>query len=101
MPELCLFVDSSTGQNASADGDRFTYFLNPALQLPYEAEPTLRVLEADLWYTSPNVSLAKSNNTLRFAQITSGTIEGNTASLDMHRCHHVRGWALFAARHPG
>ena len=84
MPELCLFVDSSTGQNRSVDGDRCTYFLNPALQLPYEAQPTLRVLEADLWYTSPNVSAAKSNNTLRFAQITSGTIEGQTASLDVH-----------------
>ena len=84
MPELCLFVDSSTGQNRSVDGDQFTYFLNPALKLPHDAAPTLRVLEADLWYTSPNVSAAKFNNKLRFAQITSGTIEGQTASLDVH-----------------
>ena len=84
MPELCLFIDSALGQNVSAAGDQFQYMLEPALQLPFNVTPTLKVLEADIWYTSPNVSAAKSNNVLRFAQITSGTIEGNTASFDMH-----------------
>ena len=84
MPELCLFIDSSLGQNVSAAGDQFQYMLEPALQLPFNVTPTLKVLEADIWYTSPNVSAAKSNNVLRFAQITSGSIEDGTASFDTH-----------------
>jgi hypothetical protein len=84
MPELCLFVDAVRGKNLSLDGDQFGYALTPALQLPFDATPTLRVLEADIWYTTPNVSAVHGNNSLRFAQVTSGTVEGGTASLDMH-----------------
>ena len=84
MPEITLFIDSTLGNNLSSGGDTFDYVLQPALSLPFDVSPELRVLEANVFYTSPNVSAVKNNNTLRFAQITSGTIEGNTASLDEH-----------------
>ena len=48
MPELCLFVDAVQGKNLSLAGDQFGYALTPALQLPFDAVPTLRVLEADI-----------------------------------------------------
>ena len=82
--EICLFIDSAEGKNLSVNGDSFSYFLSPPLSLPFDAKPVLRVLELDLWYTSPNVSAVKGNNTLRFAQITSGNFVFGTASLDHH-----------------
>ena len=56
MPELTLLIDSKLGRNRSADGSTFEYPLEPALMVPFDAEPTLRVLEANVFYTSPNVS---------------------------------------------
>ena len=84
MPEITLFIDSTLGTNLSSGGDIFDYTLQPALSLLFDVSPELRVLEANVFYTSPNVSAAKNDNTLRFAQITSGTVEGNTASFDEH-----------------
>lgn len=84
MPELTLLIDSKLGRNRSADGSSFTYPLEPALMVPFDAEPTLRVLEANVFYTSPNVSAAKSNNKLKFSVITSGTVAGGDVSTTDH-----------------
>ena len=58
----------------------FTYPLEPALIVPFDAEPTLRVLEANVFYTSPSASAAKSNNKLKFSAITPGTVAGGDVS---------------------
>jgi len=84
MPELTLFIDSKLGRNRSADGSAFEYPLEPALMIPFDAEPTLRILEANVFYTSPNVSAAKSNNKLKFSVITSGTVAGGDVSTTDH-----------------
>ena len=52
--------------------------------VPFDAEATLRVLEANVFYTSPNVSAAKSNNKLKFSAITSGTVAGGDVSTTDH-----------------
>ena len=83
-PELTLLIDSKLGINRSADGSVFTYPLEPALMVPFDAEPALRVLEANVFYTSPNVSAAKSNNKLKFSVITSGTVTGGDVSTADH-----------------
>ena len=84
MPELTFLIDSKLGRNRSADGASSTYPLEPALMVPFDAEPTLRVLEANVFYTSPNVSAAKSNNKLKFSVITSGTVANNDLSTADH-----------------
>ena len=84
MPELTLLIDSKLGRNRSADGSAFEYPLEPALMVPFDANPTLRVLEANVFYTSPNVSVAKSNNKLKFSVITSGTVAGGDLSTTNH-----------------
>ena len=48
--------------------------------IPLDAEPALRVPEANVFYTSPNVSAANSNRKLKFSVITSGTVAGGDAS---------------------
>ena len=48
--------------------------------VPFDAEPTLRVLEANVFYMGPNVSVAKSNNKLKLSAITSGTVAGGDVS---------------------
>ena len=48
--------------------------------VPFDAEPTLRVLEANVFYTSPSASTAKSNSKLKFSAITSGTVSGGDVS---------------------
>jgi len=52
--------------------------------VPFDAEPTLRVLEVNVFYTSPNVSVAKSNSKLKFSVITSGTVAGGDVSTTDH-----------------
>ena len=84
MPELTLLIDSKLGRNRSADGSAFEYPLEPALMVPFDAEATLRVLEANVFNTSPNVSVAKSNNKLKFSVITSGTVAGGDVSTTDH-----------------
>ncbi len=86
MPEITLFVSSDQGQSRSSDGSAFTFPLTPALQIPYDKDnkDILSVTEANLWYTSPNVSIAKANTKLRFAMVTKGTIFNNTAILEEH-----------------
>jgi len=78
MPELTLFIDLKLGTNRSADGPSFTYLLDPALMVPFDAMPTMRALEANVFYTSPNISAVKQNNRFRFSVITSGTVAGGT-----------------------
>ena len=84
MPELTLLIDSKLGRNRSADGSTFEYPPEPALMVPFDAEPTLRVLEANAFYTSPNVSAAKSNSKLKLSVITSGTVAGGDVSTTDH-----------------
>ena len=84
MPELTLLIDSKLGRNRSADGSAFEYPLEPALMVPFDAEPTLRILEANVSYTSPNVLVAKSNNKLKFSVITSGTVAGGNVGTADH-----------------
>ena len=84
MPELTLLIDSKPGRNRSADGSAFEYPLEAALMVPFDAEPKLRVLEANAFYTSANVSAAKSNNKLKFSVITSGTVAGGNVSTTDH-----------------
>ena len=84
MPALTLLIDRKLGINRSVDGSTFTYPLEPALMVPFDAEPTIRVLEANVFYTSPNVSVAKSNNKLKFSVITSGTVANGNVSTTNH-----------------
>ena len=84
MPELTLLIDSKLGINQSADGSTFTYPLEPAMMVPFGAEPTLRIPEANVFYTPPNVSAAKSNSKLKFSAITSGTVAGGDVSTTDH-----------------
>ena len=84
MPELTLLIHSKLGRNRSVDGSPFEYPLEPALMAPFDAKPTLRVLEANAFYTSPNVSVAKSNRKLKFSVITSGTVAGGNVSTTDH-----------------
>ncbi len=86
MPEITLFVSSDQGQSRSADGSSFTFPLSPALQIPYHKDNKviLSVTEANLCYTSPNVSVAKANTRLRFAMVMKGTVGGGTAILEEH-----------------
>ena len=84
MNQLTLFIDSKLGRNRSADRSSFTYVLEPSLMVPFDAEPTLRVLEANVFYTSPNVSSVKSNNKLKFSVITSGTVANADISTTDH-----------------
>ena len=84
MPKLTLLIDSKLGRNRSADGSTFDYLLEPALMVPFDAEPMLRVLEANGFYTSPNVSIAKSNSKLKFSVIASGTVAGGDVSTTDH-----------------
>ncbi len=93
MPELTLFVSSDQGQSRSADSSSFTFPLSPALQIPYDQdnEVILSVTEANLWYTSPNVSVAKANTKLRFAIVTKGLVSNNTAILEEHTITFAEG----------
>jgi len=84
MPELTLLIDSKLGRNRSVDGSTFEYPMEPALMVPFDAEATLRVLEANVFNTSPNVSVAKSNSRLKFSVITSGTVAGGDLSTHTH-----------------
>jgi len=81
---LALLVDSKLGRNRSTDGSSFTYPLEPALIVPFDAEPTLRVLEANVFYTGPNVSVATATNKLKLSVITSGTVAGGDVSTTDH-----------------
>ena len=56
------------------------------MQIPYDKdnEVILSVTEANLWYTSPNVSAAKANTKLRFAMVVRGTIASGIATLEEH-----------------
>ncbi len=94
MPEITLFVSSDQGQSRSADGSTFTFPLSPALQIPYnlDKEVILSVMEVNLWYTSPNVSVAKANTKLRFAMILRVTIAGGSATLGERPSLSVRGF---------
>ena len=84
MPELTWLIDSKLGRNRYAIGSAFEYPLEPALMVPFDAEPTLRILEANVFYTPPNVSAAKSNSKLKFTVITSGTVAGGDVSTADH-----------------
>jgi hypothetical protein len=84
MPEITIFADSAQGLNKSADGSSFTYVANPPISIPRDANPVATVTEANLFYTSPNVGPSFSNNTLRFALITSGSVTAGNAVLDEH-----------------
>ena len=75
-----MLINSKLGQNRSTNDSTFDYPLEPALVVPFDAEPTLRILETNVFYTSPNVSAARSNNKLNFSVITSGTVAGENVS---------------------
>ena len=64
--------------------------------VPFDAEPTLRILEENVFYTSPNVSAAKSNNKLKFSVITSGTVAGGDVSTADHTITFDDGLYLLA-----
>ena len=74
MPETVLYLDSSVS-NRAAGSAKFVYRMSPALFIPQNTSPVLKVVEADLPYTSPNVSAAKSNNKLKFAIWSGGNFE--------------------------
>ena len=78
MPEVVLFIDSSKANDLTSDGSTFTYTLQPALQVPNDADPKLRVVEADIVYTTPNVSAAKANNSLKFSTWSGGSYAAGT-----------------------
>ena len=78
MPEAVVFIDSSQASDLSADGSTFTYRLSPPLPVPSDADPRLSVLECDIVYTTPNVSVAKANNSLKFSTWSGGTYADGT-----------------------
>ncbi len=93
MPEITLFVSSDQGQSRSVDGSSFTFPLSSALQIPYnpDKEVILSATEANLWYTSLNVSTAKANTKLIFAMILRGNIASGTATLEEHTITFAEG----------
>jgi hypothetical protein len=78
MPESVLFIDSAHATDLSSDGSTFTYRMSPPLKIPGEANPKLKVIACDLVYSSPNVSAAKQNNSLKFATWSGGTVAAGT-----------------------
>jgi len=49
--------------NLSADGSTFSVQLNNPIAIPHDAKNcTLEVVQASIWYTSPNISAALGNN---------------------------------------
>ncbi len=79
-----MFVSRDHGQSRSVDGSSFTFPLSPALQIPYDKdrEVILSVTEANLQYTSPNVSTAKANTKLRFDMSVRGTIARGNPTIE-------------------
>ena len=65
--QVVLFIDSTVAPSSQLNRSSFTFQMSPALQIPPGAgAPVLKVVEADIVYTSYNVSDAKSNNKLEF-----------------------------------
>jgi hypothetical protein len=70
MPELVLFVSSAIAagaKNKSADGSSFDIQFDTPLQMP-SSTPTIRCLQATLFYSFPNITSA--NNGLRISWTT-------------------------------
>ena len=54
-------------QNLSADGSSFSTTLDYPISVPSDAlYCTLEVQSANIWYTTPNISIANNNNTFSF-----------------------------------
>ena len=65
MTSIPLFLSSasSTGAyNKSADGSQFSIDFVPAIQIPAGKHVSIRVIEANVWYNTINISAALANN---------------------------------------
>ena len=83
--QIVLFIDSTGAPRDQANRSSFNFQMSPALYIPPGVgAPTLRVVEADIVYTSPNVSAAKGNNTLEFE-----TWEGGSYLETTHTSHDL------------
>ena len=60
--------DETTGaRNVSADGSKFTVYLDTPISLPSSAmDATIEITQASIWNTSYNVSASFGNNIFRF-----------------------------------
>ena len=66
MPSIPIYALSSKGENLSELGSSFTYRFKTPLQIPSDADCTLSLNQASLWYVTPNISAALGNNQMRF-----------------------------------
>lgn len=65
--QVVIFIDSTVAPSTQTNRSTFNFQMSPALYIPPSANaPVLKVLEADIVYTSYNVSAAKGNNKLEF-----------------------------------
>jgi hypothetical protein len=84
--QIVLFIDSVSAPSSQANRSSFSFQMSPALTIPPGAgAPILKVVEADIVYTSSNVSAAKSNNKLEFQTWTNGSY-----GLATHTSHSLR-----------
>jgi hypothetical protein len=64
-----LFLSSSTATGAygkPSDGSAFSVNFNPAIEIPTRSHVTVKVVEANLWYNTINVSSGLLNNKLYY-----------------------------------
>ena len=74
---IAINIDSVAGSNLAEDGHSFNYTFSPALVVPSEAvDAELKVVEASLVYTWPNLSVG--TNTDQFKYIRAGTTYTHT-----------------------
>ena len=73
MPTIPLFINSSAGNNVSADGSTFTVYFQPPLQIPSGVEPTLAVKQANIWYVFANIFTGVNDTiAVSFANVAGG-----------------------------
>ena len=90
MPETVLFVSSATSagaRNKSADGSGFDISFDQPLTVT--GTPTIRCLQATIFYTFPNVT--GTNNGLRISWFTIDAVNAATVYNFSHQISFARG----------
>ena len=91
MPETVLFVSSAVtagARNKSSDGSSFEVLFDQALAVG-GVSPTIRCLQATVFYTMPNISLG--NNDLRISWFTNDAMDPAVVYNSSHLITYPRG----------
>ena len=77
---IFLSSDETVGaENVSADGSRFSILLNTPINIPANAfNCTIGVVQANVWFTTPNISILYNNNLLNFTTSDAGNPGNHT-----------------------